>query len=201
MRASASHARGRADAACSRALILAHHSSRESTMNQTDLPVQTSTHAADRPRRAAIAVICASWHGDIVDKAKQSLLAEFERSPVPPRQVDHFEVPGVFEIPLLAQRLARSGRYDAIVACGLVVNGGIYRHEFVGAAVIDALMRVQLDTDVPVLSAVLTPRDFHEHDEHHRFFSEHFVKKGAEVARACLATVAGLRAASLAQAA
>jgi 6,7-dimethyl-8-ribityllumazine synthase len=52
---------------------------------------------------------------------------------------------------LLALKLARSGRYDAIVACGLVVNGGIYRHEFVGAAVIDALMRVQLDTEVPVL--------------------------------------------------
>ena len=87
-------------------------------------------------------------------------------------------MPGAFEIPLLAQRLARTGRYDAIVAFGLVVNGGIYRHEFVGAAVIDALMRVQLDTEVPVLSAVLTPRDFHEHEEHRRFFAEHFVKKG-----------------------
>jgi 6,7-dimethyl-8-ribityllumazine synthase len=107
-------------------------------------------------------------------------------------------VPGAFEIPLLAQRLARSGRYDAIVACGLVANGGIYRHEFVGAAVIDGLMRVQLDTGVPVMSAVLTPRDFHEHDDHHRFFSEHFVKKGVEVARACLETIAGLRRVDLA---
>ena len=78
MRASVSNARGRADAAFSRALILANHSSRESTMNQTDFPVQSSTHAVDRTRRAAIAVICASWHGDIVDKAKQSLLAEFD---------------------------------------------------------------------------------------------------------------------------
>jgi 6,7-dimethyl-8-ribityllumazine synthase len=102
-------------------------------------------------------------------------------------------VPGVFEIPLLALKLARSGRYDALIACGLVVNGGIYRHEFVGGTVIDALMRVQLDTEVPVLSAVLTPRDFHEHEDHKRFFAEHFIKKGVEVARACLETVAGLR--------
>ena len=142
---------------------------------------------------ARIAVICATWHSDIVDKAKQSLLAELHRSPTPPGQIDQYEVPGAFEIPLLAQKLARSGRYDAIVACGLVVNGGIYRHEFVGAAVIDGLMRVQLDTGVPVMSAVLTPRDFHEHADHHRFFSEHFVKKGVEVARACLETIAGLR--------
>ena len=102
-------------------------------------------------------------------------------------------MPGAFEIPLLARRLAASGRYDAIVACAFVVNGGIYRHEFVATAVIDGLMRVQLDTDVPVLSCVLTPRDFHEHEEHRRFFSTHFVAKGIEVARACLATIAGLR--------
>ena len=55
-------------------------------------------------------------------------------------------------------------------------------------------MRVQLETDIPVLSTVLTPRDFHEHAEHRRFFHEHFSKNGAEVARACLDTVAGLRA-------
>ena len=73
-----------------------------------------------------------------------------------------------------------------------MVNGGVYRHEFVAAAVIDGLMRVQLDCDVPVFSAVLTPRDFHEHDDHHRFFREHFVKKGTEVARACLETLASL---------
>jgi len=161
----------------------------------------TTTHlSAAAPARlpARIAVICSSWHSDIVDKAKQSLLAEFHRSPTPPGQVEQFEVPGAFEIPLLARKLARSGRYDAIVACGLVVNGGIYRHEFVGAAVIDALMRVQLDTDVPVMSAVLTPRDFHEHEDHQRFFAEHFVKKGSEVARACLETIAGLRRVELA---
>ena len=159
-------------------------------MNQMTTQHLTST-VARQPAR--IAVICSTWHSDIVDKAKQALLAEFHRSPMPPGQVDQFEVPGAFEIPLLAQRLARSGLYDAVVACGLVVNGGIYRHEFVGAAVIDALMRVQLDTEVPVMSAVLTPRDFHEHEEHQRFFSEHFVKKGVEVARACIETIAGLR--------
>ena len=159
-------------------------------MNQMTTQHLTST-VARQPAR--IAVICSTWHSDIVDKAKQALLAEFHRSPVPPGQVDQFEVPGAFEIPLLAQRLARSGLYDAVVACGLVVNGGIYRHEFVGAAVIDGLMRVQLDTGVPVMSAVLTPRDFHEHEEHQRFFSEHFAKKGVEVARACIETIAGLR--------
>ena len=62
--------------------------------------------------------------------------------------------------------------------------------ELVASAVIDGMMNVQLATGVPVLSAVLTPRDFHEHEDHLRFFKQHFVKKGTEVARACLDTVA-----------
>ena len=109
-------------------------------------------------------------------------------------RVDQFDVPGVFEIPLHAKRLAHSGKYDAIIACGLVVDEGIYRHEFVASAVITGLMSVQLELDTPVFSAVLTPRDFHEHEEHNRFFREHFIKKGVEVARACVATLASLSA-------
>jgi 6,7-dimethyl-8-ribityllumazine synthase len=141
-----------------------------------------------------IAVVCASWHSDIVHQARDAMLAEFLRQKVATSQVDVLSVPGAFEIPLMAKKLAQTGRYDAIVACALVVNGGIYRHEFVTSAVIDGLMRVQLDTEVPVFSAVLTPRDFHDHEEHQQFFSAHFVKKGTEVARACLETLAALQA-------
>jgi 6,7-dimethyl-8-ribityllumazine synthase len=141
-----------------------------------------------------IAVVCASWHSDIVHQARDAMLAEFARQKVAAKQVDVLSVPGAFEIPLMAKKLALTGRYDAIVACALVVNGGIYRHEFVTSAVIDGLMRVQLDTDVPVFSAVLTPRDFHDHEEHQQFFSAHFVKKGIEVARACLDTLSSLQA-------
>jgi len=151
---------------------------------------QTSIASSPSGNRIRVAIVCASWHQDIVHRARDAALAELERSGLPAGRVDLVDVPGVFEIPLLVRKLARSRRYDAIIACGFVVNGGIYRHEFVSSAVIDGLMRVQLDTEVPVLSAVLTPRDFHEHQDHLQFFQEHFVKKGAEVARACLATVA-----------
>src|SRR3546814_949058 len=52
-------------------------------------------------------------------------------------------------------------------------------------SVIDGLMQVQLETEVPILSCVLTPHHFHEHDEHRQFFVEHFKVKGREVAQAC----------------
>lgn len=148
---------------------------------------QTST-----PRQQRVAIIASGWHREIVGRATAAVRAEFGRSAGPPTRLETFEVPGAFEIPLHAQRLAASAGYDAVIACGLIVNGGIYRHEFVAAAVIDGLMRVQLDTGVPVFSAVLTPRDFHEHEEHRQFFAEHFVKKGTEVAQACMQTLASL---------
>ena len=164
-------------------------------MNQIlHLSPETSGNAPAISSRYRVAVVSSSWHRDLVGKARDALLAEFERSSSPKTQVDRFEVPGAFEIPLLAKKLAQTGRYDAIVACAFVVNGGIYRHEFVASAVIDGLMRVQIESEVPVLSAVLTPRDFHEHEDHRRFFSEHLARKGTEVARACLATIASLKA-------
>jgi 6,7-dimethyl-8-ribityllumazine synthase len=88
--------------------------------------------------------------------------------------------------------VASSGDYSAVVAAGLVVDGGIYRHEFVADAVINGLMQVQLDTGVPVISAVLTPHHFHEHDVHRDFFAEHLEVKGREAARACAHTVEAL---------
>ncbi|QDL53468.1 6,7-dimethyl-8-ribityllumazine synthase [Rhodoferax aquaticus] len=140
-----------------------------------------------------VAFIQSSWHEDIVDQGRTSFLAEIARLGSPVEAVTCFKVPGAFEIPLHAQKLAKSGQFDAIVACGFVVNGGIYRHEFVTEAVISGLMRVQLDTEVPVFSVVLTPLNFHEHQEHVKFFTQHFLTKGAEAAQACVQTVHSLR--------
>lgn len=140
-----------------------------------------------------IAFLQATWHADIVNQARDGFLAEIARHGLARDAVQIFELPGAFEIPLHAKKLAQSGQFDAIVACALVVDGGIYRHEFVAQAVVQGLMAVQLETGVPVLSAVLTPHHFHGNDEHQQFFSQHFVHKGAEVAQACLKTVASLR--------
>jgi 6,7-dimethyl-8-ribityllumazine synthase len=143
------------------------------------------------PKSPRIAFLQSCWHRDIVDQARLAFLEHMKKEGFERRAIDCFEVPGAFEIPLRAKLLAKSGEYAAIVAAGFVVDGGIYRHEFVASTVIDALMQVQLETEVPVLSVVLTPQRFHEHDEHRAFFRDHFLVKGAEAARACAATVAG----------
>src|SRR5258708_25017576 len=126
-----------------------------------------------------IAFVQAGWHKEIVDRCRTSFITEIAKRGFGKEDIDFFEVPGSFEIPLQALLLARSGRYAAIVATGFVVNGGIYRHEFVAKAVIDGLMRVPLDTGVPVMSAALTPQQFHEHDEHPKILHAHFAIQGA----------------------
>ncbi len=149
-----------------------------------------SEHGDGQERRVAFIQSC--WHKDLVDQTRSSFVAEAEQLGIAASQLDFFEVTGAFEIPLHAKRLAESGRYDAIVAAGLVVDGGIYRHEFVADAVINGLMRVQLDTDVAVISAVLTPHHFHEHETHRAFFFDHLKTKGVEAARACVHTIDAL---------
>ena len=149
-----------------------------------------TANGAYRPAR--IAFVQSGWHHDIVDKAREGFVAEMARLGFSETAIDVFETPGAFEIPLHAQTLAKTARYAAIVAAGLVVDGGIYRHEFVAETVIRALMQVQLATEIPVFSVVLTPHHFHDHEAHHRFFREHFVTKGAEAAQACAKTLESL---------
>ena len=158
-------------------------------MTQVRFELPTSTGAF---RAARVAFVQAGWHAEIVDQARQGFVEEMGRLDFPGEIIDRFQVPGAFEIPLHAQALARTGRYAAIVAAALVVDGGIYRHDFVAETVVGALMQVQLATETPVFSVVLTPHHFHEHDIHQRFFLEHLRTKGAEAARACAATLESL---------
>lgn len=127
------------------------------------------------------AFIKANWHAEIVSKALDGF-----RELIPAEQIDVFDVPGAFEMPLLARDLAATGRYEAVAAAALVVDGGIYRHDFVAQAVVDGLMRAAMDTGVPVLSISLTPHQFRDGDHHTGIFKVHFVEKGREAARAAL---------------
>ncbi|MFT4547201.1 MAG: 6,7-dimethyl-8-ribityllumazine synthase [Verrucomicrobiales bacterium] len=142
-----------------------------------------------------LATISASWHSDLLGIASQACHDRLAEKGIQPESaVDAFVVPGSLEIPLMAQKLAKTGKYDGIIAFGLIVDGGIYRHDFVAAAVIDGFMRVQLDTEVPIFSCVLTPHQFHEHADHHEFFAKHLAGKGREVADSAIAMIAQLAA-------
>ena len=138
-----------------------------------------------KPERDRIAVIRGRWHADIVDNCVNSFVQSWATLGGAANDVDIIDVPGALEIPLHAQLLIQTGKYAAVVGVAFVVDGGIYRHDFVAGAVLNAIMRVQLDTNTPVLSAILTPHNFQESEAHINFFKDHFVIKGEEAARSC----------------
>ena len=127
------------------------------------------------------AFVKANWHAGIVDQALAGFLEV-----IPEERVDVFDVPGAFELPLACKKLAATGDYAAVAACALVVDGGIYRHDFVAQAVVNGLMQVSLETGIPVLSVSLTPHHFQETDHHQGIYKAHFVEKGREAANAAL---------------
>jgi 6,7-dimethyl-8-ribityllumazine synthase len=151
---------------------------KENTMNQTLLP-----------NAQKIALIQANWHADIVEQASKSFIKNMAPAGITEKDIEVIDVPGSLEIPLMAKRLAETGRYAIIVATGFIINGGIYHHEYVNHAVLDGMMRAQLDTNVPVLSVVLTPHNYHGSEAERKFFLDHFVIKGEEAADACIKTL------------
>lgn len=130
------------------------------------------------------AFIKAQWHADVVDRSLDGFVQLIPRS-----QVEVFNVPGAFEMPLLAKDLAQTGRYDAVICAAFVVDGGIYRHDFVASAVVDGLMRAGLDTGIPVLSVSLTPHNYQDSEHHNAIFKSHFIEKGREAAEAALSII------------
>jgi 6,7-dimethyl-8-ribityllumazine synthase len=80
----------------------------------------------------------------------------FIRHGVAADDIDVAWVPGAFEIPLIADKLARSKRYDAVVALGVVIRGGTPHFEYVAGEVSKGIAKVSLDTGVPVMFGVIT---------------------------------------------
>jgi 6,7-dimethyl-8-ribityllumazine synthase len=141
-----------------------------------------------------VAFVMATWHDDLVGRTKEGFLTRMTELGCSADSVEVHQLPGALEFPLHCKKLAQSGRYDAIACAALVVDGGIYRHEFVAHAVLQGMMNVMLETEVPIISAVLTPQAFHEHQVHHDFFYDHLLVKGREAADAVVNTITNLRA-------
>lgn len=138
-----------------------------------------------------IAVIKAAWHNDIVDSALNSFSKALKESNFD-AEVTVIDVPGSLEIPLVGKK-ALEGGYDMAIGMGFIVNGSIYRHEFVAQSVIDGIMRTSLDTGKPFLSVVLTAITFSEAvPENADYFVNHMVIKGREAAESAIQTFVAL---------
>jgi len=134
-----------------------------------------------------IGVITASFNDPITSGLRRGAVAFLEE--VGAAEILAVDVPGAFELPLFAQRLAKLG-FDAVVCLGAVIEGETDHYEHVAHRASEGLMRVQLDTGVPVAFGILTVRDVQAAT--HRS-GPGDANKGREAADAAVRAVLGLR--------
>ena len=106
-----------------------------------------------------IAVVCGRFNDLVTDRLLDGALDSLARHGVDPASITVAWVPGAFEIPLAAARLAGSGEVDAVVCLGAVIRGATGHYEHVAGQCAAGIQRAQLDTGVPVVFGVLTTDD------------------------------------------
>jgi len=141
----------------------------------------------DLPVGMTIGIVAAQWHARIQDSLVANAVAVCERLGVDYQLV---RVPGAFEIPVVAQRLAAD--HDAVAAFGTVIRGDTPHFDYVCSAVTTGLAQIPLQTGVPVGFGILTC-DTVAQAEARAGFPESAENKGAEVTEAALATAAVLK--------
>jgi 6,7-dimethyl-8-ribityllumazine synthase len=102
------------------------------------------------------AVVRALFNGDITAALVAGARRALKDARVAARDVETFEVPGAFELPVTAQWLATSGRYDAVICLGCVIRGETPHFEYVAGEAARGIAAVSLATGVPVIFGVLT---------------------------------------------
>lgn len=102
------------------------------------------------------AVVAARFNEHIVDSLVKGAYDALARHGVDIGAVPLVKVPGAFELPMAAKRLAEAGKYDAIIALGVVIRGATPHFDFVAGQSAAGIQRVGLDTGVPVAFGVLT---------------------------------------------
>ena len=107
-------------------------------------------------RDAKFVIVAARFNDFIVEPLIRGAVDTLQRHGVSGKSIEIVRVPGAFELPVTAKRLAQSKRYQAIIALGAVIKGATAHFDYVAGECASGLARVALDTGVPVAFGVLT---------------------------------------------
>ncbi|HVE97638.1 MAG TPA: 6,7-dimethyl-8-ribityllumazine synthase [Mycobacteriales bacterium] len=151
-------------------------------MTGTGAPDESSLDGSGR----RIAVVATRWYADVTDALVEGAVAAAKECGVQDDDVEVVRVPGAFELPVVADALARSRRVDGVVCLGVVVRGGTPHFDYVCRAVTDGCTRVALEHGIPVGFGVLTVDDLAQARDRAGGAEGH---KGREAALAVLETV------------
>jgi len=130
-----------------------------------------------------IGIVVSRFNSFISEKLLEGALDALIRSGVKDKDIDVARVPGAFEIPLVTQKMAKNGKYDAVICLGVVIRGATPHFDYVAGEVAKGSAQVMLETGVPVLFGVLTTETIEQAIER---AGSKAGNKGSEVAVAAL---------------
>ena len=109
-----------------------------------------------------VGIVCARFNEFITSKLLGGAQDALARHDVKDEHIDVAWVPGAFEIPLVAQKMARSGKYDAVICLGAVIRGNTSHYDYVCNEVSKGIAQVSLEAGIPVLFGVLTTENIEQ---------------------------------------
>ena len=137
-------------------------------------------------------MVVSRFNRDVTQKLHEGCVAELRERGAGETDVAIHNVPGCFELPLLAKSLAASGRFDAIICLGAIIRGDTPHFEYVSSATANGIQQAGLDTGVPVIFGVLTVDNEQQAYERVGGAAGH---KGREAALTAIEMIAAMRAA------
>jgi 6,7-dimethyl-8-ribityllumazine synthase len=136
------------------------------------------------------AIVISRYNEEITSGLLRGALEYFEQKGIKIDQADRFDAPGAFEIPLIAQQLAKLGHYTGIVCLGCIIKGDTAHFEFISLGATIGLMSSMLQTETPISFGILTT--YNDEQALSRIQSDPH-NKGQEAAAACFESAESLR--------
>lgn len=112
--------------------------------------------SATKYQGGRIAIVHARFNEPLINMMIDGAKTKLTELSVPSEHIELFNVAGAYELPLAAQQVAKSGKFDAIIAIGVVIKGDTPHFDFVSAESSAGLMRVSLDEEMPIIFGILT---------------------------------------------
>ena len=102
------------------------------------------------------AIVASRWNDFLTSRLVEGALDALERLGADEQKVELFRVPGSFEIPLLARKVAASGKWDAVICVGTIIRGQTPHFEYIASEVTKGLAQAGMETNVPVVYGIVT---------------------------------------------
>ncbi len=109
-----------------------------------------------------VGIVVARFNEFITSKLLGGAIDALTRHDVSEDSIDVAWVPGAFEIPLIAQKMAKSGKYDAVIALGAVIRGSTTHYDYVCSEVSKGIANVSMNSDIPVMFGVVTTENIEQ---------------------------------------